>query len=228
MKITKKTSLLALLLLSSCSETIDKEDPHEQFNRDVLEFNLTVDKNILKPTASAYKEALSDDVREIVLNFLTTWKEPFYFVNHILTAEGESACNSLFRFVFNSTLGVLGLFDVAGEIGLEKAETSHKDTLKKWGMPTGDYLVLPVIGFSSTRDAIAEPISWFADPVGYLIGFPYMFAKAVLSEISNRAENADTIDPIIDNSMDLYSTTRSMYLQRYSPEPEDEEEKDDI
>jgi phospholipid-binding lipoprotein MlaA len=176
---------------------------------------LAIDKNVLKPVSSAYKEVTPDIMRESISNFLINLKEPFYFLNYLVTAEGENATNALFRFVINSTVGILGLFDIGEQIGLEKAETSHKSTLKKYDVPTGDYLVLPILGPSSTRDAIAEPISWFADPVGYFIGFPYMFAKAVLTIIHERAENSGMMDSMLRDSMDVYAIAKNLYFQKY-------------
>ncbi|MDR2723856.1 MAG: VacJ family lipoprotein [Holosporaceae bacterium] len=202
-------------LLTSCSTTQDNPDPHREFNKDALEFNLIVDKNILKPVSSTYKKVTPDPVRESISNFLINSKEPFFFLNYLITAEAENAANSLFRFLINSTFGVLGFFDVGERIGLKKNETSYKKTLKKLSIPTGDYLVLPVLGSSSTRDAIAEPISWFANPVGYFIGFPYMFAMSVLSIIHERAENSTLLDSTIRDAINIYAITRSLYLQKY-------------
>ncbi|MDR0580886.1 MAG: VacJ family lipoprotein [Holosporaceae bacterium] len=210
--------MILLFLLTSCSTTRDNPDPHKEFNKDMLGLNLAIDKNVLKPVSSTYKEVTPDVMRESISNFLINLKEPFYFLNYLVTAEGENATNALFRFVINSTIGIFGLFDIGEQIGLEKAETSHKSTLKKYGVPTGDYLVLPILGSSSTRDAIAEPISWFADPVGYFIGFPYMFAKAVLTIIHERAENSGMIDSVLRDSMDVYAITKNLYFQKYGME----------
>jgi phospholipid-binding lipoprotein MlaA len=222
----RKNGLFILLLSTACSTTPDNPDPHEGFNRDMTEFNLTVDKNVLKPTATAYKEVSSDGARLSVSNFLANLREPFYFINYLATLNGEYAANSLFRFVINSTFGILGLFDVGAEIGLERNETSHKSSLKKWGVPTGDYLTLPIFGPSSTRDAIAEPISWFADPVSYFIGFPWAVAKFVASAVSDRAEHDKFVDSIQD-SMDPYSTMKSMYRQKYGNESENDEDSEE-
>ncbi|MDR2766209.1 MAG: VacJ family lipoprotein [Holosporaceae bacterium] len=217
-----------LLTLCSCSSTRDNPDPHEEFNRDIHGLNLAIDKNILRPVAMTYKETLPDAARESISNFLINLKEPFYCLNYLLTLDDDRAANSFLRFIVNSTIGILGIFDIGEEMDLKKAETSHMGTLKKWDMPTGDYLVLPILGSSSTRDAIGEPISWFADPMGYIIGFPYMVAKAVLAAIGNRAENSDLVDSTIRDSFDLYSTTRSVYLQKYGNDEDsnDAEEND--
>jgi phospholipid-binding lipoprotein MlaA len=207
---------IVFLMLIACSATQNNPDPHKNFNEDALEFNLIVDKNILKPVSSTYKDVVPDGMRRCVSNFLWNLREPFFFINYCATANAENAANSLFRFVINSTIGVFGFFDVGGHVGLQKSEISHKTTLKKWGVSTGDYLVLPILGASSTRDAIAEPISWYLDPVTYFIGFPYMFAKSILSIIDDRAENSNIVNANLNNSIGLYFTLRSLYLQKYA------------
>lgn len=210
-----KKKFFLLLVLTSCASEPEKTDPHAEFNRDMLRLNLTLDENVLRPAAMTYKESTADSVRDSISNALSNIKEPYFLVNYLVAGDAEHAANSLFRFVINSTLGLFGLFDVGSEIGLEKAETSYKDTLRALEVPTGDYIVLPVFGFSSTRDTIAEPVSWFADPISYVIGFPYMFAKAALNAISDRAENSESVDRMIRDSMDLYSSTKNMYFQKY-------------
>jgi phospholipid-binding lipoprotein MlaA len=187
-----------------------------------LELNLALDRNILRPLALTYKELLSTEVRHSVANVLSNMNEPFCCVNYVLSFEAEDATNSLFRFFINSTIGVLGIFDVADAIGLAKKEVSLKDTLRKKEIPTGNYVILPILGSSSTRDTVTEPIAWIINPVGYFICFPYMLAKAVLRGISDRAENSEIIDSLLNDSMDLYSTTKNIYLQKYGAKDENE------
>ncbi|MDR1236512.1 MAG: VacJ family lipoprotein [Holosporaceae bacterium] len=220
----KNVGIVLLMFLVACSATRENPDPHRGFNKDMLEFNLMADKKVLKPAAETYQGVTSDAVREGVSNFLQNLKEPFFFVNYSLAGEAECAASSLFRFSINSTIGILGFLDIAERIGLSKKETSFKTTLKKWGVPTGDYLVLPLLGASSTRDTISEPIAWYADPVGYYIGFPYMLAKAILSTISDRAENSKIIDANLNNTMDPYFSIRSLYLQKYGTDDVDNTE----
>ncbi|MDR2794313.1 MAG: VacJ family lipoprotein [Holosporaceae bacterium] len=219
--------LLLLLLLVSCASDPHHDDSLEEYNRGALELNLAVDRNILRPVALTYKELLNAEVRYSVANMLSNLNEPFYGVNYVLSFEAENATNSLFRFFINSTIGILGIFDVAGTIGLPKKEVSFKDTLRKKEISTGNYLVLPILGSSSTRDAIGEPVAWMINPVGYFICFPYMLAKTILQEVSNRAENSEIIDSIIKDSMDLYSTTKNIYLQKYSVKNKNEAEFSD-
>jgi phospholipid-binding lipoprotein MlaA len=213
--VKKIVPFLLLSVLAGCSATEDNPDPYREINRDMLEFNLAVDRNILKPTALAYEEITPDALRKSVSHFLNNMNEPFYCLLYLLTCDVENAAGALFRFVINSTLGVAGLFDVADLFGLTEAKISYKDALRKLQVPTGDYLVLPVAGSLSARDTIAGPICWFADPVAYFIGFPWMFAKTAFGMINDRAQNSAFIDATIQNSMDLYSTVKSIYLQKY-------------
>ena len=211
----KKTlTLSGLLLIIGCSSTPENPDPHSEFNHDMLELNVMLDDNLLHPVAKGYKTVLPASAQRSVANFVCNWKEPFYFVNHTLAGEGENALTNLFRFVINTTAGILGLFDIAEKIGLERAKTSHKTTLTKWKMPNGDYLVLPVFGASSTRDAIAEPISWYEDPMTYVIGPFWMFVKAVVEAVSDRAVDEETINELLKNP-DIYALMKSAYEQKF-------------
>ncbi|GHU13433.1 hypothetical protein FACS189449_08780 [Alphaproteobacteria bacterium] len=223
----KRVLIFSLLFLASCGVDHNNDDPFEDFNRGSLELNVAMDKNVLRPVAVTYEECAHDEVQDCISNVLFNLKEPFYLVNHAISCDAEDAATSLFRFFINSTIGVLGMLDVAEAMGLPRKKTSHKDTLKNMEVPTGDYLVLPIFGFSSTRDAIAEPVSWFMDPVSYFIGFPYMLAKAVLFEISDRADNLEVIDSMMEDKTDLYSTTKSMYFQKYGIRKPDEDEFSD-
>ncbi|MBR1734933.1 MAG: VacJ family lipoprotein [Alphaproteobacteria bacterium] len=224
----KKIVLISLLFLSSCSENPEIEDPNIEFNRDMMNFNLAVDENILKPVSDVYKEGTSDTFRESVGNFLSNFKEPYYMLNYILAGDPEQAINSLFRFVTNTVFGALGFADIGNYVGLEKRETSYKETLTTLGVDTGNYLVLPIFGPSSTRDAFGEVASWFCDPVSYIIGFPYMFGKAILTTINDRAENSEMLDRNISESMDIYSVAKSLYFQKYGKKSKNDDEEENI
>lgn len=228
-----KNKLLGLLLLTACSATPEDPDPHKDFNEAMLEINLSLDKNVLKPASHVYEDITCEPTQRMISNFLDNLNEPFYFVNYTMRFSGEEMATSIFRFLINSTLGIFGLFDVAELIDLPKHKTNYKETLHEMHMPHGDYIVLPVFGFSSTRDTIAEPISWFANPINYVLGWPLSISKSVLQMIVDRSENANIIDSTINESYDIYSKTRSIYLQQYGngfdvpsieegPSPEDD------
>lgn len=218
------------LSLAGCSSAPQNPDPYEEFNRDMMDFNIAVDQNVLKPVASGYEAITTEPIRRSVSDFLYNLNEPLRFVNYALQWDPEQMANTLFRFLLNSTIGFLGLFDVANELGLAKKDTAYKDTLKKWEMPTGDYLHLPVLASSSARDIIAEPVSWFADPVTYVIGWPWMLAKAAAGVVDDRLRNGKTRDDMIKNSTDPYPLTRDIYLRQYGEAPntgDGEEDEED-
>ncbi|MDR2794155.1 MAG: VacJ family lipoprotein [Holosporaceae bacterium] len=219
--------LLSLLLTACTSQEVD--DPHAEFNRDMLELNLAIDENVLCPVATAYRDVTPHDFRESVSSFLSNIKEPYYMLNYVVSFDAEHTANSLFRFFINSILGFLGFFDVAAEIGLEKSETSYKDTLHTICVPTGDYLILPIFGSSSTNYAIAEPISWFCDPFTYVLGLPCSIVKFVVHAVSDRAEKKqeNSVTDLIKGSMDLYSVTKSMYFQKYGTKQDVPKKKND-
>lgn len=211
-------AFVVLFFAVACSTTdqTNKDDPHEEFNRQSLQFNLEVDQNLLRPTSKAYESTINESVRDALGNFLNNLKEPYYAVNYIASGNGERAFNAFFRFMINTLFGGLGIVDVGSSIGLERADTSMKDTLAALEIETGDYLVLPIFGPSSTRDAIGEVASWFCDPVGYFLSLPVMIAKAVIGAVHDRAENAEEMDSILQNkSMDVYVMLRSIYKQKY-------------
>lgn len=227
-----KYRFAGLLLITACASSPENPDPHKCFNKAMFEVNLSLDENVLKPASHVYEDVTNEPVRMMFSNFLDNLKEPFYLINYTIQADGENMASSFFRFLINSTFGFLGLFDVAELLDVPKHSTGYKDTLYKMGVPHGDYIVLPVFGFSSTRDTIAEPISWFADPVSYFIGWPWTVSKAALQMVINRHENSELIDSTIRESEDLYSKTRSMYLQKYGigddiPSAEDGPSPDD-
>ncbi|MBO4405349.1 MAG: VacJ family lipoprotein [Alphaproteobacteria bacterium] len=230
-----KFRFIPLFLLAACASSPEDPDPHKCFNKAMLEVNLSLDENILKPASHVYEDVTNEPVRLMFSNFFDNLKEPFYLVNYTVQTDGENMASSFFRFLINSTFGFFGLFDMAELLGVPKHSTGYKDTLHKMEVPHGDYIVLPVFGFSSTRDTIAEPISWFADPVSYFIGWPLAVSKAALQMVIDRSENSEMIDSMISESEDLYSKTRSMYLQKYGvgddvpfaedgPSPDDEAE----
>lgn len=214
--------LLTFFICTGCSNGPDKADPNADFNRDMFDFNMDLDENVLRPAAVGY-QCLPDPAQEVISNSLSNLKEPYYCVNYLLAADFENFANSLFRFVINSTIGVLGLLDPAGEVmDLPRRKTSYQETLHSLSVAMGDYIVLPILGSSSNRDLVAEPISWFADPLSYVFGIPIMIGKSVLSAINDRSENMETLDNLKKDSLDPYSTAKSVYVQQYGDESADD------
>ena len=147
-------------------------DPFEGWNRAVFSFNQKADKYVLEPVAEGYQAVTPAPVRRSVSNFFNNLGEPITAVNSVLQAKPSKAVRSLTRFVFNTTFGLLGLFDVATAMGIEREKEDLGQTLAYWGVGSGPYLVLPILGPSNLRDLGGgvvdrplNPISW-QDEVG--------------------------------------------------------------
>ena len=162
------------LVLSGCAQIPDNSgsnpaDPWETMNRHTFEFNQRVDSYVIRPVAKAYETVLPQSVRESVHNVFVNLDEPANILNNGLQGKGEDALASLFRLMINTTLGVGGLFDVAGSVAGEPVrDEDFGQTLAVWGVPAGPYFVIPFMGPSSVRDAGGMGMGFFAEPMTYV------------------------------------------------------------
>jgi phospholipid-binding lipoprotein MlaA len=196
-------------------------DPLEDLNRKIFDFNQVVDRNVLVPVAKAYRDVLPDAVRDSIRDFLYNLREPLIFANDTLQGDFERAGQTVARFVLNSTLGVGGLIDVAGRWGqLPYHEDDLGITLGVWGVPEGPYLVVPLLGPSDPRDLGGAVAEGFGDPFNRLVtGNPYTlywipFVRGGVSGIDQRSRYIETLADIERTSLDYYATIRSLYRQR--------------
>ncbi|HSG57938.1 MAG TPA: VacJ family lipoprotein [Woeseiaceae bacterium] len=207
------------LALAGCaaSDTRDTEeseaaiDPFESFNRKMYALNMSVDKVALKPIAKGYKRFVPSPMRRGFANIFTNFRAPGSAVNNFLQGKPKRGFNELGRFLFNSTLGIGGIFDVATAGGMERHEENFSQTLAVWGLPEGPYLVLPVLGPHSLLDAAGVPLDYYADLNTHLTAGVkdrlYLFR---LVDARARLLAADTL---LDSSNDPYVTLREAYLQ---------------
>ena len=166
---------------------------------------------------------IRDSLRSGVSNFFRNLAEPTTILNDILQGQGRQAINDGARFAINTTLGVFGLLDVAGPLGLEHHQEDYGQTLARWGVPTGPYLVLPIFGASNFRDAAGKlPALYLSDPLFLVVDEPYLGAGRygllhagfrTLHAIDLRAQLLGT-DPLIKIQLDPYSFLRETYRQR--------------
>lgn len=201
---------------TSSKPEIKINDPFEGFNRGIYKFNKGFDKAVMMPAATAYKFAVPDWGKERIDNVLTNLYEPVSFANAILQGDFKLAERNLARFLTNTVLGLGGLFDIASlnEKDLSPAYTDFGLTLRSYGADTGPYLMLPILGPSSPRDAIGLIGDTAMNPYNYLANKDARIGKTVLESVNLRYEHIDTIQDIENTSLDEYATFRSIYAQK--------------
>jgi phospholipid-binding lipoprotein MlaA len=213
-------SILAACLLAlatGCATTSgssNPRDPWEGFNRPVYEFNDAVDRAVLKPVAQGYVKVVPEVARTGVNNFFGNLNDLGTGLNNILQGKPAEGANDLGRLVVNSIVGIFGLFDVATPMGLDKHNEDFGQTLGWWGVPSGPYLVIPLLGPSTARDAPARIV----DPQ-YFYG-PYIdknvaeWALPITDVIRTRANFLQGERVLDDAALDRYSFLRDAWLQR--------------
>ena len=205
-----------VLAASGCATTGagDPRDPLETMNRGVLAFNDAADAALLLPAARAYRVVLPEGLRGMVRNFFTNLDDVWIGTNNLLQGKPADAASDGLRFLFNSTLGFFGLIDLASEVGLEKHNEDLGQTLARWGVGEGPYLMLPLLGPSTTRDTAALPVDWLADPV--LTARPIALRNSLTAVrfVARREELLDTTRALEEAALDRYVFLRESYLQR--------------
>jgi phospholipid-binding lipoprotein MlaA len=196
----------------------DMNDPFEGSNRFFFDVNQVLDDILLRPIAVVYREVLPDFARDSVRNFLNNLNAPVIFANDLLQGEGDRAGTTFLRFGINSTLGLGGLFDVAGEMGFDYHDEDFGQTLAVWGAGEGPYFYFPVMGPSNARDFTGFVVDRGFDPLTYVNwgdeDLEYVpIARTALNVIDLRARNIETLDEIERTSVDYYASIRSLYRQ---------------
>ena len=215
MPVIRLSLLLACLVLGGCASTHhNPEDPFEPFNRGVYQFNETVDKAIIKPVAKGYNAVMPPPGKMIVSNFFSNLDDVVVAINDLLQFKVVRAISDGGRIVVNSTIGLYGLVDVASQVGLEKHNEDFGQTLGRWGVGSGPYLVIPFFGPSSIRDGVGL----YADiRTGVLRRFKYVDTRNQLYATSVVSKRSDLLskEKVLDEAMiDRYSFVRDAYLQR--------------
>ena len=191
----------------------NSDDPWEGFNRPIFTFNLFFDKNFAKPFISAY-DIIPAPARHRFSDFLSNLGEPLNFIHGVLQLNPKAAFTSMWRFILNTTFGLGGMRDFAREdAGLHKYDENLGKTLGYWGVPTGPYLVLPIMGPSSVRDTTGKAGDWFADPIGWDMNIWWSASQAAADGIDTRDSEAGVVEHLYYQSLDPYVATRSAYRQ---------------
>ena len=213
----------AVLMLAGCAATVPGQvnDPYEATNRRVHAFNKGLDEHLVRPLTSSSNEDEGQKKGEnglltVVGNVSGNLTLPGKAVNSLLQGRPGKAARNTGRFLINSTLGLGGLNDPAGqEFGLDEVDTDFGETLYVWGAPEGAYVELPLLGPSTQRDAFGKVVDLFIDPLGAVIEDNAVLKIAgikLASKIGDRARFGDTVDSILYDSADSYAQTRLLYL----------------
>jgi len=206
---------LALLAAAGCSTiATDPRDPFEGFNRAMYAFNDGLDEVAVKPVARAYKAVAPEPLRGMVRNFFSNIDDVFNGANNILQGKFLDGWTDWFRVVVNTTFGVLGINDVASDMGLEKHNEDFGQTFAVWGVGDGPYLVLPFFGPYTLRDSGGLVLDWELDPV--VRARPIALRNSLIATrfVSKRTDFLDASRMLDEAALDRYVFLRDAYLQR--------------
>lgn len=206
----------SILCLTGCATgpQTNPADPLEPLNRSVFRFNDTLDENVLKPVAIGYRDYTPSLVQTGVRNVFNNFADVSAVLNNGLQLKGRQTASSLMRVVVNTTVGVYGLFDVASAIKLERYPEDFGQTLGYWGVHSGPYLVLPLLGPSTVRDTAGIPVDWQVDPVSNARIASFGPETQILRIVDRRTSFLAAGNMLNEASIDKYAFLRDAYLQR--------------
>jgi phospholipid-binding lipoprotein MlaA len=205
----------ASLWLAGCATTSgNPKDSAEGFNRAMFAFNETVDSAVIKPVATGYDAVLPDPVKTGVGNFFGNLGDLWIGINNLLQGKPATAVSDGMRFAVNTTFGIVGLIDIATPMGLEKHDEDFGQTLGRWGVGDGTYLVWPFIGSRTVRDTAGFVVDFAADPVANIDHVPSRNTLYALRVIETRASLLPADKVVEEAALDKYAYLRDAYLQR--------------
>lgn len=218
MSVARVVALLAVAMLAGgCAATPGRttnDDPYQGFNRKVDKFNDTIDRAALKPVAKAYNKVAPRVVRQGVSNFFANLEYPTTFINQFLQGKFVLGLRDTGRFLVNSTVGVAGLFDVASKMNLPANDEDFGQTLAKWGVPSGPYLVLPFFGPSNFRDGPSRLPDNYTYTLTYLdLPWETKLGMRAVDLVSERAELL-SVEGTVNKTYDRYAFIRDAWVQR--------------
>ncbi len=214
-----------ICLLPLFANAQDENDPFEKVNRGIFDFNNTLDDNVFVPIAKGWRQ-IPDIPRKPLSNLSSLAQTPISLANAILQLNRESIGNILGKFLINMTFGFGGLFDVAGTEEFGNVPTVNEDfgqTLATWGVPDGPYVMLPIFGPSSVRDAFGLGVDTVTNPLSFAyrmngIGLEARLSGPVVRGVTTREKYLDYVEEMKASSLDFYATMRSLYRQKRKKE----------
>lgn len=211
--------LALLTLLAGCAIAPPRtDDPLEKFNRKSYAFNMALDTHVLRPVAVGYTKVTPKPVQTSISNFFTTIKLPISIANNILQARPSDAMTDTGRFLINMTVGLAGFFDPASKMQIPLKETDFGITLARWGVPEGDFLMVPLLGPSTFRDVWQYPVDGYLfDPISYFernhkFHWGQYYIPEVVYFIQMRAQLLDA-DSFLKTAYDPYAFVRDAWRQ---------------
>ncbi|MGJ7508486.1 MlaA family lipoprotein [Variovorax sp. GT1P44] len=221
--------VFALILMTGCATgpNANPADPLEPLNRQVARFNDAVDDAVLRPVATVYQKALPSPVRTGVNNFFSNLTDAWSFVNSVAQLKLQDSAQTFMRLNVNTVFGLGGILDVATELGIDRHYEDFGQTLGRWGVPSGPYLVLPLLGPSTVRDASALVVDVNGDPVNFINDIPVRNSMYALRLVDLRSRLLRASALLDDAALDRYSFTRDAFLARRRNEVHDGDLPDD-
>ncbi|MDK2123156.1 MlaA family lipoprotein [Parachitinimonas caeni] len=207
-------SICVAVALTGCATPANRYDPLEPLNRKVYAFNDALDRAVVKPVAQGYVAITPAPVRTAFGNFLGNLQDVYIALNGLLQGKVRQAGSDAGRFVVNSTLGLLGLIDIATPIGFPKHNEDFGQTLGSWGIGSGPYLVLPVLGPRTLRDSVDIPVAAKLQPINQINDVQTLNGLRVMEAIDQRARLLSAGELLDTAALDPYSFLRDGYLQR--------------
>jgi phospholipid-binding lipoprotein MlaA len=237
-------ALVAAFLFTGCASAprsdvsdtdmmVNPADPWERWNRRVFDFNDSLDAAVLKPVAQGYNAVTPSFFRQGVTNFFGNFRDVWSGTNKLLQGDLSGAGRDAARVGLNTVFGLFGVIDLAAEAGIEKRSADFGQTLARWGVKSGPYVVLPVLGPSTLRDSLAVPLNLAVSPSSLAATRRDMALWTGLDLVNTRANLLWATGLLGDVALDKYSFIRDGYLQRRrsetgEPEPPQDEERYDL
>ena len=207
-----------LIILSSsalvgCASSKNPNDPYENYNRPVFEFNMTVDHYVLRPVTVGYTY-IPDPIREALGNFYNNLRDFVSLANDILQLDGIDTMQTTMRIALNSTFGILGLIDVSSSMGLPQYTNTFGNTLKRWGWTDSSYFLVPFLGPATVRDQLGIIPDVYFNPLFYIINDPWISWSMIGINLLDQRSKYLGQDELLEQTLDPYATIRDLYLQK--------------